>query len=74
MCSLLNHLQLVSRSVCTDVVSQVKSDFAFIGKLLDDLPLKVGTVDAGLLEGSGKLILLPVVMPVPLLVCTVAEH
>ncbi|KAG7226819.1 hypothetical protein INR49_014168 [Caranx melampygus] len=60
-------LKSVSLWVCSPVlVSQVQSDFALLGKLVNDLCLKVGTVDAGLPESSCVAILLPVMMPVPL--------
>lgn len=56
------------------VGSQVQTDLALPGELMDDLRFEISAVDAGLLEGSGIAILLPVVMPVPLLVGTVAKH
>lgn len=67
--------QSVDRQVCRSVVvSQVQTDLALLGKLVDDLRFKVGAVDTSLPEGSSIAILLPVMMPVPLLVCTVTEH
>lgn len=55
-------------------MSQVQTDLALLGELVDDLRFEVGAVDAGLPEGSSIAILLPVVMPVPLLVGAITEH
>ncbi len=61
-------------SLRSEGVSQVQTDLALLGELMDDLRFEVTTVDAGLPEGSSVAILLPVVMPVPILVCTVTKH
>lgn len=55
-------------------MSQVQTDLALSGELMDDLGLKFRVVDPGLSEGSGVAILLPVVMPVPMLVSTITKH
>lgn len=54
--------------------SQVQTDLAFPGELVDDVRLKLRTVDASLPEGSTVAVVLPVVMPVSLLVGTITEH
>lgn len=56
------------------VVSAMQSDLAFLGQAVDDLCFKLCTVDSSLPEGSSIAILLPVVMPVSLLVCTITKH
>jgi len=56
------------------IASQVQTDFALLGELVDDLRFKVGAVDAGLPEGPGEVVLLPIVVPVALLVGAVPEH
>lgn len=53
---------------------KVEADLSFLGELVDDLRLEVGAVNARLPEGSGVVVVLPVVVPVPLLVRTVTEH
>lgn len=54
--------------------SEAQTDFALLGQLVDDLRLKFGVVDAGLPEGPGVAVLLPVMVPVALLVGAVAKH
>lgn len=61
-------------SVYRSSSSQVQTDLAILGELVDDLRLELCVVDARLPEGSSIAILLPVVMPVPLLVGTVTKH
>lgn len=56
------------------MVILVEADFALLGQPVDDLSLKLGTVDARLPKCSSITILFPVVMPVPLLVSTIPEH
>lgn len=52
----------------------MQSNLAFLGQAGDDLCFELGTVDSRLPEGSSVAILLPVVMPVSLLVCTITKH
>lgn len=73
-----NYQQSVAQEFCQVcrlvVMSQVQTDLALSGELMDDLCLKFRVVDPGLSEGSGVAILLPVVMPVPMLVSTITKH
>ena len=50
----------------------MQGDFVLLGQAMDDLGFVLGAMDTGLLEGSCKAVLLPVVVPVPILVCPVA--
>lgn len=52
----------------------METDLSFLGEPVDDLRLEVGAVNARLPEGSGVVVVLPVVVPVPLLVRTVTKH
>lgn len=75
MCNKMNWIQSIDFQVCRSVVvSQVQTDLAFLGELVDDLRFEVSAVDASFPKGSSIAILLPVVMPVPLLVGTVTKH
>lgn len=55
-------------------MSQMQTDLACLGELMDDLRFELRVVDAGLPEGSSIAILLPVVVPVALLVGAVTKN
>lgn len=55
-------------------MSQVQTDLARLGELMDDLRFELRVVDTGLPEGSSIAVLLPVVVPVALLVGAITKH
>ena len=53
-------------------MSGVQGDLVLLSQAMDDLGFVLGAMDASLPEGSCEAVLLPVVVPVPVLVCPVA--
>lgn len=54
--------------------SHIQLNLSFFGELVNDICFKLGAVNAGLSKGSSIAILLPVMIPVPLLVCPITKH